>query len=104
MTLRPGLVGDELHAKDLLGKLLGLVDRPRDLYAAALAAASGMDLCLDDDALRAICEELLSHVQRLVERVGHLAPRHGDAVLREDVFCLILVNFHKCIRQKFLKR
>ena len=43
-----GLVGDELHAEDLAREIAHLVDRARELDAAALAAAAGMDLRLDD--------------------------------------------------------
>ena len=43
-----GLMRDERHPDDLLGELLGLVNRARDLDAAALAAAAGMNLRLDD--------------------------------------------------------
>ena len=40
---------DERHADHLLRELLGLVGRLRQLDAAALAAAAGVDLRLDDD-------------------------------------------------------
>ncbi len=42
-----GLVRDELHAEDLAGALLHLVERVRELDAAALAAAARVDLRLD---------------------------------------------------------
>ena len=45
-----GLVRDQLHAQHLGGELAGFVHRLGDLYAAALAAASGMDLRLDDNS------------------------------------------------------
>ena len=95
LALRAGLVGDELHSQDLLGKLLSLVDGSRHLHAATLAAPSGVDLGLDDHAFGSVGEEFLGHIQRFIERVGHFAPRHGNAVFREDVLCLIFVNFHK---------
>ncbi len=59
-----------------------------------LAAASGVNLRLYHDAAGTACKELLGHIQRFVERVGHLTPRHGNAVFRQDVFRLILVDFH----------
>ena len=43
----PGLVGDERHAEHLVGELADLLDRPRELDAAALAAPAGVDLRLD---------------------------------------------------------
>ena len=48
-ALRAGLMRDQRHADHLLGELLGLVGRFRQLDAAALAAAAGMDLRLHDD-------------------------------------------------------
>ena len=71
------------------------VDVLGDLHAAAFAAAAGVDLRLDDDAFGAVGEEPLGDFERFIEGVRHLAPRHGNAVLRQDVLCLILVNFHK---------
>jgi hypothetical protein len=94
----------QLHPQNLLGVMLGLLDIFGDLYAAALAAASGMDLCLDDHAACAIRKQLLSHIQRLVERIGHLPSRHGNAVFRKDVFCLILVYFHRFSIEKCRNR
>ena len=42
-----GLVGLELHAEDLLGELLHVVDGTCELDATTLAATAGMDLGLD---------------------------------------------------------
>ena len=75
MALRAGLVRDELHAEDLLGVLLGLVDGPRDLHAAALAAAAGVNLRLDDDAGRAIGEELACRRPTASSSVLATSPR-----------------------------
>ena len=40
----------DVHAEDLLGGLGGLVRGVRELHAARLAAATRLDLRLDDDA------------------------------------------------------
>ncbi len=62
LPLGARLVRDELHAEDLLGELARLGGAPLgDLDAAALAAAAGVDLRLDDD---------------------DRAPRLGDELLR----------------------
>ena len=71
------------------------VDVLRDLYAAALAASARMDLRLYHYAGRAAREEALADLNRFIESVGNLASGHGHAILRENVFCLIFVNFHK---------
>ena len=51
LALGPGLVRDELHAEDLLRRLARVGGALGDLHAAALAAAAGVDLRLDDDDL-----------------------------------------------------
>ena len=53
LALGARLLRDELHAEDLLDPVLGLGARLRDLHAAALTAATGVDLRLDDDDLGA---------------------------------------------------
>ena len=74
------------------GELLGLVGRLGELDAAALAAAAGVDLRLDDDDAAAEPRGDLAGLGG-VER--DLAARHGHAVAREDRFGLILVDFHE---------
>ncbi len=54
-----GLVGDELHAEDGFGRGVGVVEVLGELDAAALAAAAGVDLRLDDDDGVARGEEAL---------------------------------------------
>ena len=65
-----------------------------DLDAATLAPAAGVDLRLDYDTLGAAGKEPFGHVHRFFKRVGHLTLGDGNAVPLQDVFCLILVNFH----------
>ena len=88
---RAGLVGDERHPEHLRGGLRRCL-RPLDhLDAAALAAAAGVNLRLDDD--RAAAEPLGRRLRR--RRVDdHLARGDRHAVLREDCLRLILVNLH----------
>src|SRR5579863_8046488 len=92
--MRAGLVRDKLHAEDVLGVLLGVFAGPGDFDTAALAAAAGVDLRLDDDTARALAEQLAGHVIGFFKRVGHFAARHGHAILRQDFLRLILVNLH----------
>ena len=91
-----GLVRDQLHAEDLLGggaRIRG--PALRDLHAAALAAATGVDLRLDDDELAAgLGDEALRSGLRLVDGEGGVSLGHRDAVLREDLLALILVDLH----------
>ena len=44
-----GLHGDEIHAEHVAGDVGGFVGRARELYAAAFAAAAGVNLRFDDD-------------------------------------------------------
>ncbi len=93
------LVRDELHAEDLLGELDRLVRALRELDAAALAAAAGVDLRLDDGAPA----ELLRDASRFLGRVRDAAAGRGDAEPAEDFLGLVFVYFHgtgKGIRRK----
>ena len=81
LALGAGLVRDERHPDHLLGELLGLVGRLRQLDAAALAAAAGMNLRLDDDDVAA---EAAGDLAGFGGRERHFAARHGHAEPRED--------------------
>ena len=59
-----GLVRLQLHAEDRGSRAAHFVERVRELHAAALAAAAGVDLRLDDPDLAA---ELLRGFDRLVD-------------------------------------
>ena len=68
-----------------------------DLDAAALAAAAGVDLRLDDDApgFFGLGDEALGDGPDLFHRERRLALGHGHAVPGEDLLGLILVDFHE---------
>ena len=70
---------------------LDLVERARELDAAALAAAAGVDLRLDDPDRAA---ELLRRLDGLLHAEGRVAARHGHAELAQDFLALVLVNLH----------
>jgi hypothetical protein len=72
---------------------LGILAGAGHFDAAAFAAASGVNLRLDDDAACALGKQFAGHRGCFFERVGHFAPGHGNAVFCQDFFCLILVNF-----------
>ncbi len=96
---RAGLMRDERHAEHLAGDALGLVGRSRELHAAALAAAAGVNLRLDDDELAA---EAACDLARLGAVERNFTARHGDAVARKDGFGLVLVDFHQWRSNKLL--
>jgi hypothetical protein len=87
----PGLIGDELHADQILGRFFGRLGVLHHLDAAALAAAASMDLRFDDDHAAA---EALGDLAGFLRGECHFPARHGHAVMREDCLALILVNFH----------
>ena len=62
-----------------------------ELDAAALAAAAGVDLRLDDDAR----PDALGDRPGLRRRFGDLAARHADAELGQDLLPLELVDLHR---------
>jgi hypothetical protein len=80
------------HAEHGLGELLHLVDRPGELDAAALAAAAGMDLRLDDPDRAA---QFARRTLGLGGGVGHLALQHGHAVLGQELLGLVFVDVHR---------
>ena len=69
-AFRPGLVRLERHADQVAGDALGLVGVLGQLDAAALAAAAGVNLRLDDDRAAA---EALGDLGGLGRREGDLA-------------------------------
>src|SRR5581483_1357929 len=64
------------------------------LYATAFAAAAGMNLGFYNNAARARVEQILRRTNSFVAALRHPAARHCDAILLQNCFCLILVNFH----------
>ena len=92
LAQRAGLVRDQLHAQDLAGQRLDLVDRAGQLDAAALAAATGVDLGLDDPDRAA---ELLGGFHRLLHGEGRDAARHRHTEVAQDFLALVLVNLHE---------
>src|SRR5262249_1711243 len=88
---RTGLVRDERHAEHVRRDLLRVLRRSRELDAAALAAAARMNLRLHDDDRSA---ETPRDVGGLRRAEPDLAARHRHAMLRENRFRLVLVDFH----------
>ncbi len=78
LALGAGLVGDQLHAEDVVGVLAHFVERAGQLDATALAAATGVDLGLHHPDLAA---ELFGRLDRRI---------HGNAVEPRGVTTPIL--------------
>src|SRR6267154_1926290 len=93
-AFRSCLMRHQLHAQHFAGEFARLFHRLGDFYAAALAASAGMDLRLDYYSRRARTQNFFCGCLSLFASGGHHTPRHGDAVLLQDCFSLILVNVH----------
>ena len=85
-------MGDQGHAEDLVGELADLLDRARQLDAAALAPAAGVDLRLDHpDGPAEGPRRLLG----FLGRVGHAAGEGRHAVIGEQRLGLVFVDVHR---------
>src|SRR6185369_7068401 len=76
---------------DLLRLLAHLVQRFRDLHAAALAAAAGVDLRLHHPDAAA---EFFRRLDRFVDAEARESARRDHAEFAEQFFALVLVDFH----------
>ena len=90
----PGLMGNQRHADHRLGGLDHLVDRLGNLYAAALAPPTGMNLCLDHPYGAA---QRLRGFFSLLRRIGDLATRDSHAILSEQCLRLIFMDIHEAL-------
>src|SRR5688572_29537917 len=75
-----GLMRDQRHADHLLRELFDLVDRFGNLHAAALAAATSVNLCLYDGTATT---EPLRRIDRFGRGERNFAARDGNAEARE---------------------
>jgi hypothetical protein len=85
-------VRHQLHAQDLLGQTTHVVQALGDLHAAALAAATRVDLRLHDPHRAA---QLLCGFHRLLHRERRVAARHRHVELAQDFLALVFVDLHR---------
>jgi hypothetical protein len=85
-------VGLELHAQDLAGQRGQLGHGSRQLHATALAAATGVDLGLDDPDRAA---QLLGGFLGFAHAERGMAPRHRHAVRAQQFLGLVFVDLHR---------
>ena len=88
---RAGLVRHQALAEQLVGRFPDLVVGTAQLDAAGLAAGAGMDLRLDHPLVAA---DFLGAVGGLFGTVGQSAWQHVDAKPCQNLFRLILMDFH----------
>jgi hypothetical protein len=92
LAFRAGLMRLELHAQDVAGQALDVVNRLGHLDAATLATAAGVDLRLDHPHGAA---QFLGGFHRLLHRERRDAARHRHTELTQDFLALVLVNLHE---------
>ena len=80
----------DVEAEDVAGVLADLVDVGRQLHAAGLAAATDVDLGLDDHRVA----DALGDGHGLVDGGAGFAVADGDAVLGEELLALVLEEIH----------
>ena len=91
LATRPRLVRDQLHAENFRSALLHLVDRAGELHAAALAAATRVDLRLHHPDR---APERLGRLDRLVDGERRYSARNRNAEAPEHVLALVFVDLH----------
>ena len=91
LALRPRLMRDENLAKQLLRVAFDLFNGLGNLDAARLAAATRVDLRLND---RDSGAEFLRVLDRLFHAERRQAVRHIDAEFPQDLLGLVLMNIH----------
>jgi hypothetical protein len=96
LALGAGLRRLEHHADHLGRPIAGLLGAAHDLDAAALTAATSVDLGLDHHHAAALAAgEALGDLVRLLGVERHAGRGDGHAVALQDLFGLILVNLHE---------
>ena len=85
-------MGHQGHAEHVVGELTHLLDRFRELDAAAFAAATGVDLRLHHPKR---ATKLPGCGLCFLRRVSDLTAQHVDAIFLEQTFGLVLMNVHR---------
>ena len=85
----------DVQAKDVLGPRTRFGGVLRQLHAAGLAAASDLDLSLDDGHAAALLADGLGGGSSLLRGGGNGAGKNRDTVLLEHVACLVLEEIHE---------
>ena len=99
LPLRPRLRRFELHPEDVLRFLAHLVDGLGELDAAALAAPARVDLRLHDPHPDALRLHRLGRRDGLVDGLCDAPVLDRDAVVSENLFRLVFVDFHQGCRR-----
>lgn len=91
MTHGAGLMGFELHAQNLAGQALDIVNAFGHFHTAALAAPTGVDLGFHHPHGAA---KLLRCFHSFLNSEGSDSARNRHTELTQDVLALVFVDFH----------
>src|SRR5262249_32049005 len=83
----------QVHTQNMFRVCGGFIGRARQLYAAAFASSTRMNLRLHHHHRRT---QPLRHGARLVLLENHFSPRHRYAIFRQNCLGLIFVDLHSC--------
>ena len=86
-----GLVGDQIHAKNLFGNVMNIFGSPSQFDAATFAASASVNLRFDDYGQAQFFRRCFS----FGDSARHNAARHFDIETAQQFFPLILMNLHK---------
>ena len=86
-----GLVGRHPGAEHRRGVLLHFIKVLRQLDAAGLAAAAGVDLRLDHPQ---VARDVLGGCDGFFRSARHAPGRYGNAVVGKELLCLVFVKIH----------
>lgn len=92
MAFWASLVGLELHAQDLFGQTLDIINGLSHFDAAAFAAATRVDLSFHNPNWAA---QLLRGFHRFLYRERRDTAWHWHTKLTQDFLALVLVNLHE---------
>jgi hypothetical protein len=92
LAFRTRLVRHQLHAQNVAGTRLDVLQRLGHLHAAALAAATRVNLRLHDPHRAA---QLLGGRHRLINRERRYASRHRHVELAQNFLALVFVDLHR---------
>ena len=92
LAFSASLVGDQLHAENLLGQGFYVVDGLGHLHAAALAAATSMDLRLHHPNWAA---KLLCCLYSFLDGECRNATGYWHTELTQDFLALVFMNLHE---------
>ena len=92
LAFGPGLVGHQLHAQNIGRTGLHVINRLGHFHATAFAAATRVDLRLDDPNR---ATQFLRRFDGFLHSESRDAAGHRNAELAQEFLALVFVDFHE---------